>query len=353
MRILILANEHLNFPQTGFRRTFENLKAAGLVEDVLVLSPQLSIEIGAPTSDVSAKIFSAFKGFEPDVVFIMHPHKMGLSQELFTRMRETNEFRLILWEGDAYSLLWKQPSWSDIIVARNADVVFTVGKGSLERNFKIYGAKDVRWVPHCFETDRLHTTSSSNVNSNLVESQVTIIANRSMHRLRPAPGWRTREKFIRMCEIEFGKDLSVYGTGWSGASARGALEFDQQADALSLSKISANWDHYPRVPWYFSNRLPISLASGSVHATTFHKGYETIFGREEMEFLITDHTPEALIRKMKDFLKSKSQDEISELGLAAKAFAYKKFRQDDWIVKMLNFDGPRINLDAARSCWSV
>lgn len=353
MRILLLANEHQGFEQVGFRRPLKDLKNARLIDDFLVKSPQLEIESGVNPADVRQGLVDSIREFRPTVVFIMHPHKMAINQKLISRMRDITDFKLILWEGDAYSLTRKQPSLSDVITARNADVVFTVGKGMLKRNLQLYGARDVRWVPHCFETDRLPNHTNEENLPVIETAKLMIIGNRSNHRFRPAPGWKQREYFVEECQRHFGDELALYGQGWDGQGVRGPIPFHLQYLAIRSAELTANWDHYPKTPWYFSNRLPISLALGSIHATTFHPGYDFIFPKDKTEFLITSRTPAGLVKEISDFLERKSQEEIALLRKEAKCFAYQNFRQDNWIVKMLNFDGEHISPSSSSDCWTI
>jgi hypothetical protein len=191
-----------------------------------------------------------------------------------------------------------------------------------------------------------------NLEENTFKNDVTMILNKSLHRFRPAYGWKSRRELVHLAQSTFGEKLALHGAGWDGVGARGPLPFDEPYNAMSEARITANWDHYPKEPHYFSDRLPISLAAGSVHATTFHRGYEDIFKKNDTPFLLFEKSPLELIARIEKFLQVNSDDQIISLRLEARQFAYKHFRQDDWIVKMLNFDGENVSLDAARESWS-
>lgn len=352
MRVLLFVNDHETKEQTGYKRPFRDLMNAGLISEFVCLSPGLRLDRGASITDTQAEIIHAVKSLRPDVVFIMHPHNMGFNNRLLSMMRSICNFKLILWEGDGYSLLRKQPSRSDLAVARYADVIYTVGKGSFRKNFLLYGAKDVRWVPHCFETDRIPALDKVDLSKGNFKHDVVAILNKSLHTFRPAKNWRDRRDFVELGQLTFGDRFAVYGSGWSGTGAKGRISFDEQYVAVSEARVSANWDHYAKQPWYFSDRLPISLASGSVHATTFHPGYDQIFGPSTSDFLLLESTPQRLIARINKFLQDTSDEKIMEYRLRARDFAYNNFRQDDWIVKMLNYDQENVSLEAARQSWS-
>lgn len=351
-RVMLLANEKKDFQQIGFRRPLSNLKNAGLIEDFLVESPELDYAEGMPLDDLNESLVRAAKRFKPTQILIMHPHRMHLASSTLKEFRKISSPEIILWEGDAYSLLRKQPNFTDIAVARMSDVVWTVGKGSLRFNLRLYGARDVRWIPHCFETDRLRSNSPIRNSSGFIHD-LSIIANKSGHRFRPAPGWRERVEFVSKCQEALPDQVSVFGWGWEGPGAKGKLDFNEQYRVISGSRITGNWDHYPRTNSYFSNRLPISLAAGSVHATTWHPGYNEIFPKMTSQFLLLEKTPKALVERIVNFLSSTDDETISQLGFAASVYAFKHFRQDDWIVKMLNSRAERINPREASESWSL
>jgi len=352
MRILLIANEHPGFFQIGFRRPLQDLERAGLISGHSVLSPQALLESGVSKHEVRQLLFSAFEDLLPDLVFVMHPHITAIRQQDIDRLRKIKPFKLIVWEGDAYSLTRKPPSISDMLFARNSDFVFTVGRGSLASNFKLLGARRIDWVPHCFEADRVPMLTDEQFKNLELKFDVSIIGNRSAHRIRSAPNWKQRARFIELAQEAFGNRLAVFGTGWSGESAKGPAPFDQQHLVISSSRITANWDHYAQVPFYFSNRLPISLASGSVHATTCHPGYREIFPSNVEKFLILASSPQELLNRIQDHLAKTKDEEYLQLKIKASRYAFKNFRQDDWFVRMLNFDGININPEGAKEAWT-
>jgi len=58
------------------------------------------------------------------------------------------------------------------------------------------------------------------------------------------------------------------------------IAFDRQTDEIRRGRISANWDHFPRMPDYGSDRLAISLLAGRPHVTTRHPGGEWLPGED-------------------------------------------------------------------------
>lgn len=351
MRVLYIPNEHTGFPQLGFRRAFTNLKDARLIEDVSVFSLQMRVENNTDSEIEIQNLFKRIAEFKPDVVFMHKPAATGLRQRHLAQLRRAHNFRLIYHEADPYRGPLHPLPFASRAVAKFSDVVFTVGSGEFARNFRRAGAKDVRYVPWCFEQDRVQ------VQSPLTESDkthdVVLIANRNTPRWRGLPNWKDRIRFVELLQTRFGERLALYGRNWSGISAMGPCDFHTQSLTIKTGWISANWDHFSTEPKYFSDRLPISLASGSVHATTFHRGYEDLFPKNSERFLILGRSPEHLVDSIEERLTTTSKLELLEAGREARTFAEQNFRQDRWIVNMLNFDGVHIDPKKAELVWDA
>jgi hypothetical protein len=215
--------------------------------------------------------------------------------------------------------------------------------------FSRAGGLKVTWVPSCFEVDRLLDTSPEPVTDKIV-----MIANRSMHRLRPAQSWLERVQFVKLMEKEFGTQFEIYGQGWDGPCAMGSIKFDNQSSIISKSLLTANWDHFSRIPYYFSNRLAFSLAAGSVHATTEHDGFGEFFRLSGKSFLLNARSPKELTNTIRQFMSSPNLHEIaSRIRDTGKEFAFRELRQDDMFVRILNHSGADIDLDTARQSWDL
>ncbi|WP_457315504.1 hypothetical protein [Sinomonas sp. RB5] len=266
-------------------------------------------------------------------------------------MRNAAKFDFVYHEGDPYSR-WLHPLPPPARAAgRASDVTFTVGSGQFVRNFERHGAPDVRWVPSAFDPDRYGREQVSASVSRPYD--VVVIANKNSPRLRGHPNWKDRIRFVEVLQRRLGERVAVFGKGWTGPGAMGPVDWASQDSAIKLGWISANWDHYAEEPSYFSNRLPISLASGSIHATTLHRGYDSMFGAASDGFLILGRTIEQLVDDILNKLESTSPSERIEAAVRAQQFAHQHFRQDDQLVSMLNYRSPRISPLEARDAWDL
>lgn len=345
-----MPNEAGNFRQLGFRRPLANLTEAALISECSVFSLQWRIRNGGEAEEHRQDLVKRVRAFQPNVILMQHLGSTGLTEKHFAMMREASDFDFIYHEGDPYSRFKHPLPLAARAAGRASDVTFTVGSGVFAENFRRHGARDVRWASHAFEPDRYKYVP---VQPGARAYDVVVVANRNKPRFRGHPNWRDRINFVTLLQERFGDRLAVFGRGWTGVGAQGPIEFSRQNEAISTAWISANWDHYASEPDYFSNRLPISLAVGSIHATTRHPGYERIFSESTKDFLITDASPRGLVDSIERYLAETSPEDRIQSSIRAQKFAYKRFRQDDQLVEFLNFRGIRVKPSAASQVWDV
>ena len=167
--------------------------------------------------------------------------------------------------------------------------------------------------------------------------------------LRGLPGARARRRAVAALDAAFGDRFHVYGDGWAVRGAMGPLPFEAQEQAIRTAWVSANWDHFADEPDYYSNRLPISLASGTVHFTTRHPGFDRQFG--ELPFLrFVDH-PEELAPRIREYLAETPPVKRLEHARLARVYAEANHQQDVKYMVMLNTVGAGIDLHAARAVF--
>ncbi|TLM84549.1 hypothetical protein FDW83_07495 [Pseudarthrobacter sp. NamE2] len=346
-----MPNEAGDFRQLGFRRPLANLVKAGLIAEADVFSLQWRIRNGGDAEEHRQDLISRIRSFRPNVVLMQHLGTTGLRHKHFHAMRKAAEFEFIYHEADPYSRFKHPLPVSAQAAGRAANVTFTVGSGVFADNFRRAGCADVRWAPHVFEPDRYEYMPVSN---DLVrEHDIVVVANRNSPRFRGHPNWRDRIKFVDLLQDRFGDRLAIYGRGWTGVGAMGPVEFSKQHEVIRSAWVSANWDHYAKEPNYFSNRLPISLASGSIHATTWHPGYDRLFPGSTKAFLIHNRSGRGLVDDIHQYLSKTSPYQRIEAGISAQKFAYHDFRQDDQLVKFLNYRSIRVDPRAASEAWDL
>lgn len=324
-RVLYVPNEVDPGGQRGMRRAARLLTEHGLI-DSRVYSVLAEVRRGGGES-ARRRLLEICAEFRPDVLVMQHIHGAGLTEDHLRAIRRGADPRIVYHEGDVYSR-WRHPLPSEsVIAARHADVVLTVGSGAAADNFRRLGVSDVRWVPSTYDPGTfgrlpLHAAPGPT-------GAVALIGNRSAARVpwRVLPGSRDRERLVRTLERRFGTGFIVFGRGWTGPRAAGPIPFRGQEQALRDFWVSANWDHYPGEPAFFSNRLPICLASGSIHVTSRHDGYDTALPGSG-PFLCLARTVEECAALCREIIQDVPESERLALREQARAYASRHLRQD-------------------------
>ncbi|RIX26089.1 glycosyltransferase family protein [Amnibacterium setariae] len=347
-RVLWVPNEIGDALQSGFRRAFADLLAIGAVAELEVFSLERRIRAGGDAAAHRADLLAAAERFRPDLVLLQHVGYTGLTDGDIDRLLRHGA-SMVYHEGDPYTRRLHPLPPAARAAGRRADVVFTCGAGVFAANFRRSGAKRVEWVPSAFDPARVDASPKPAVR----DLDLVMIANRSRARVRPLPAAADRRRFVELLQQRHGRALGLYGNGWTGPSARGALPYPQQSAVMRTAWLSANWDHFSEEPCYFSDRLPIALASGSLHAATLHPGYGAVFPPETSRFLITGSSPEDLVTRIDRYLTTTSPDERVDAEEAARRFAWRHFRQDDQLVTLLNAVGAGIDPARAAAAWDL
>jgi spore maturation protein CgeB len=95
------------------------------------------------------------------------------------------------------------------------------------------------------------------------------------------PDVKIRERIVLKAHGKYKDEFCVYGYFWEKhnleKSWRGALNFYEQNDIYNGSKIILSVSCYNDVKKYFSNRLPIALATGTMVISKYFPGIEEYF----------------------------------------------------------------------------
>lgn len=350
MKILYVPNEWGPGRQSGMRRALATLVDSGLIEDVKVYSLLWRIREGAGRS-AAMGLLQLVREFSPDLILMQHLGSTGLDEEYFRTLRSASKFRLVYHEADPYNR-WKHRLPSEAKAAgRNADVVFTVGRGAFRSNFLRSGSKDVRWCSSVFDPGRF---GSSDIPTDANRPfDVVMIANRSQARTSVTghPNAKAREVLVRLLERRFGSRFAIYGNGWTGPSARGPVTYSEQDAAIHSGWVTANWDHYANEAAYFSDRLPTTLATGSVHITTMHPGFETIF-RDTGQFIRFGKSPRDVVQMIDHILSTTEKDDLIGGAHKGREYAHLHFRQDNQLVQMINYESELVDHARASALWN-
>ena len=325
LRLMYWPNEpaHLypEFTQAGGRAAFQALADDGTIAALAVYSYQVERATFPDAATFERAALDAIRDFAPDILFAQHLFGTDVSADFWRRLRaEMPQVTLVYHDDDPFDRFVKRIDPATAHATAAADLVLLSGLGELAALFERHGAKTIRYMPSCFVKGRFAKSDPTHVPKT---QDIVMIGNRGTRRRLKflyVPGGRRRAAFAKGLSDRFGTRFALYGGGWLHlAAARGSLPFFQQEEAIQSGRITANWDHFDTIDYYFSDRLPIALAAGVPHVTTYHVGYDQVFA-DCPGFYPCRSVDEAI--ETCRWLLSRSDDDLLAEGLAAKAWVF-------------------------------
>ena len=331
-RLLYLPDEAQVGDQVGPRRAFEQLVGDGRLGAYEAFSPNPE-EAATGPSEAKARLVELAALFQPTIILWSHPGAFPVTRELLLELRSIGSSpTVVLQDMDAWGMLRKRLSTSVRVLAKEANLVYISGTGSLSRVFRQAGAKRIRYAFDGFDAARFGTPWSPPSERTY---DVVMVANRIRGRLpgTALPGTWQRARLVRLLEQQYGSRFALYGSGWEGyESWLGPLAFSEQGNANRSAWVSVSWDHFPSISNYSSNRLPISLASGIPHVTNYQAGYEQIY--PQGSGLHWGKSVRA-VAEMVTVLLAMPKNELLALGESAANFARAHRSQEALMVRLL------------------
>ncbi len=276
-RLLYLPDEARVGDQVGPRRAFEALARNGRLGAYQPFAPVYEAAVSGPV-DASDRLLSLAIAFQPTIVLWSHPSTFPVTSELVARLRGLQSSpTVVLQDMDPWGMVRTRLTPSTRLLAKEADLVYLSGTGSLARVFRRAGVARIRYAFDGADRERFGTPWSPTEQR---EYDVVMIANRSRGRIPGSalPGAWRRARVVELLERQYGPRFALYGHGWAGHPRwKGSLAFEDQGEANRSAWVSASWDHFPAIANYTSNRVPISLASGVPHVTNYKPGYELTY----------------------------------------------------------------------------
>lgn len=320
MKTLLFLNGTENW-QTGIEDGFSSLVKSGEITELNWFYFEDYAKKYSTEKSVSKIIELANKNL-PELIVFFHIAKFPITKEIVNELKSLRTKPIIIYdEGDMYGGIAKPVTKSMKIMFRNCDIVSIRGLGKWANYIRKYN-KNIIYTPHHADIARF---DKDDLRSKKHEIEIILIGNKIKPRLlsfiRRLPGALNREKLIFALGKAFDNRFNVYGHGWDKSSYyKGPVDFQKQIDYYKKSLITVAYEHYPEIPYYFSNRLPIALLSGSIYICHYHKGYEKIFKEGEFMFFFKKNR-EAI--DIVNYILSLSSEELLERSKKAREFALK------------------------------
>lgn len=313
-RVLLITNERVHGDAAGQIHAYQELEVCGEIGHVTAVSACSEVD----PAEATATVLQAVEHARPDVAVLWTPGRFPGSRANFERIQKAlGSASLLYWEGDPWHRakpITAQMRWW----MGAADVVFTTAGPPQATDFLAAGARLVQHVPNTYCHVKFRMCEA--VEPPPVDRQrVTMIGSNLM--LIPAltgvPGsFRRAELAMRLRRAV--PDFDLRGKGWARLGLRAQpIEYARQADHIREGALSVIWDHWPYLPDYSSDRLPIALVAGRPHVTTLHPGMQWVPGQDLG--LFQEASPARIVDVVSDLLPD--TDRLSRLGRAAHRWA--------------------------------
>lgn len=323
MKVLLFLNGPEGW-QTGIEDGFNAAKQSGLVAELRCFYlDDHARKHGAQSAETRAR--ELIRALHPDLVVVFHIAGQALIRPIMDCIFELKPRPALVYdEGDMYGGIAKPITAEMRAVIERADVVSIRGLGPFYRKVRTINPAII-YTPHHADLARYDAPPPE---WSRRDHFLAFIGNRNKPRflsaLRRLPGAAGREAFVRAIGHAFPERFHLYGDGWNGFPGdRGVLAFEKQMEIYRRSRITVAYEHYPKVSYYFSNRLPMALMSGSLYVCHEHAGYENIFkGKDFIHFFKSTDEAIDIIR----YLETVDQGELAARSLRAREFAMSHFQ---------------------------
>ena len=330
LRVMYWPNEPVRLPdftQAGGREAFNAMAADGTIAALNVYSYHRERARAAGPVEFERAAMAAIRAFAPDILFVQHLFGTDVGEGLWRTIRqEMPQVTLVYHEGDPFDRSVKRVDRPTIAALRHAHLVLACGLGSLADILGEHCDGPVGWLPHCFVRSRFAQRDPAAAAKTHDMVMIGNRGNRRRLKMLYVPGGRRRADFATRLSKTFGTRFALYGAGWSHlAASQGNLPFFQQEEAIQSGRFTVNWDHFDEINYYFSDRLPISLAGGVPHVTSWHVGYDHIFAG--CPGLYACRTVDEAVETCR-WLVGRSDEDLLAEGLAAKQWVFERMEAE-------------------------
>lgn len=282
MRLLFLSQARCVEDQPDFHASF--LKALGA--DSYRNIPYRGLYASGGWPLIEKSVLEANEDFKPNVIYFQffHAPESVHPRKLVRALKAAANHPLIfgslgdLFDTGPFAFLGRPLPPSVTELAAEADAFFSTSMGRTAENLvRHHGARNLVFLPHAYCSEHFPFTGEA------VDGIYDVLTLGSGARLvsrRPVvsvPTALKRRCVVGLLERAFGKKFAVYGYGWKGPSAHGAVPFKEQVPLFKKGKVVV--DFPPRISevLYASDRPYFIAGSGSSLVMPYTPKFELLF----------------------------------------------------------------------------
>ncbi|MBC5992534.1 glycosyltransferase family protein [Pontibacter cellulosilyticus] len=321
-KVFLLLNGKMGW-QTGIEDGFGYLKIKGEIDELeWFYYDDFSLKNGKDAA--LREIVEICQSYLPTLIVIFHINKFPITSKYITFLKSIASSPIIAYdEGDMYG------SWAKPVTPQMRDLIKCVDIVSIRGLGKFYNViselnKNVIYTPNHADIARFDKEPCINIQR---DNKLILIGNKNKPKafslIRRLPGASGREKLVQCLGKAFKDEFKIYGNGWDGfVGNQGPVDFQDQLEVFRNTWITVSYEHYPDVPYFFSNRLPIALLAGSLFVCHYHQGYDKIFKGQDFIFFFKSND-EAI--DVINYVLSLSKEDLIDRSLRARNFALNNY----------------------------
>jgi hypothetical protein len=320
MRALLLLNGPAGW-QTGIEDGFNNLNKTGEISQLTFF--YLEDFWRANGAHTVPALMKMVLEIQPDLIVLFHISTLPIIDSLITGLSDLEPRPILVYdEGDMYGT-WVKPITKSMKKAiTSSDVVSIRGLGAFQEQIHKLN-KRIIYTPHHADIARFdHPPHILGQRRN----NLVFVGNRThgfRDLIKRLPGAEGRESLVRAMGASFANEFVLHGNGWGGFTGnKGPIDFQTQLAVYRDSWVTVAYEHYPDIPYYFSNRLPIALLAGSLYVCHYHEGYQHLF--PNCDFIFFFHNNKEAVDIARYVLSLGKEDRLERCG-RARAFALRHF----------------------------
>ena len=327
-RVFLFTNSGRPNGSAGYEQGLSVLEASGEIGEFRSASGrELIRDFGKRAPNVLATLI---RESSAEIVIVLSPFYFTSTDDQWQELLTVLAGRTVVyWEGDP----WGRGKPINTTMSRwlsRADIVFAVAGPPNSGLLRRHGARHVNLIPHTYSQAHFAAAEAAWSPITAPALDCVMIASNSTRTKVPIPGLTGMPGGLPRFRLGWHlthnqeRNSQIFGFGWPRKWGVRACEFDQQTSVIRTARLSVNWDNYPRLAAYTSDRLAISMLAGRPHVSTKHPSME-LFPDDQLGVFFESSVGD-ILRRVEQVL-ALGDDEMNRLGEAA--WSWVRFRLSD------------------------